>query len=124
VALPLRARTAAALADCVVATGFARNPARRIAQVRQLERVAPHVRDVRCRGAASLELCAVASGELDAYFESDLEYWDVAAGSLIAVESGLYVVAEPSAHGAPLVVGSERTVRALSELLADGTARP
>ena len=42
------------LADCVVATGFAADPGRRSVQALQLARVLPHVRDVRCRGAASL----------------------------------------------------------------------
>jgi myo-inositol-1(or 4)-monophosphatase len=42
-------------------------------------------------GAASLDLCAVAAGRLDGYFEAGLNRWDYAAGTLIAAEAGCVV---------------------------------
>jgi myo-inositol-1(or 4)-monophosphatase len=113
--LPHRDEAASPLADCVAATGFAADPGRRSVQAAYLARVLPHVRDVRCRGAASLELCAVAAGELDAYFESDLAVWDVAAGRLIAREAGAAVV---SPEAGPLTAAREPIARELANLLA------
>jgi myo-inositol-1(or 4)-monophosphatase len=57
----------------------------------------PHVRDLRRAGSAALDLCAVASGHLDAYFESGLNPWDLAAGWLIATEAGALVTGLRSA---------------------------
>ena len=42
-------------------------------------------------GAAALDLCSVAAGRVDAYYESGLSIWDLAAGSLIAREAGATV---------------------------------
>jgi myo-inositol-1(or 4)-monophosphatase len=53
--------------------------------------VLPQVRDIRRVGAASLDLCAVACGRFDAYFERGLKPWDLAAGGLIASEAGARV---------------------------------
>jgi myo-inositol-1(or 4)-monophosphatase len=108
---------------CVVATGFSADPVRRYLQVRLLGGVLPHVRDVRCRGAASLELCAVAAGELGAYFETDLESWDVAAGALVAGEAGATVRGGPMGDGSPLVAAPARTARDLADLLAAAAGR-
>ena len=47
-----------------------------------LVQVLPEVRDIRRFGAASLDLCLVASGRLDAYYEKGLSRWDYAAGAL------------------------------------------
>lgn len=44
--------------------------------------------DLRRRGSASLDICSVASGEMDAHFEFDLRAWDVSAASLILNEAG------------------------------------
>ena len=49
----------------------------------------PRVRDIRRFGCASLDLCAVAAGRVDAYYELDLNPWDHAAGALVAEEAGL-----------------------------------
>ena len=51
-------------------------------------RLLPRVADIRRLGSASLDLCAVAAGRLDAYFEAGLQVWDYAAGVLIATEAG------------------------------------
>src|SRR5699024_3266888 len=75
----------------LVGTGFGYDPDRRAAQARVLVDVLPQVRDIRRFGAASLDLCAVATGRIDAYFERGLKPWDVAAGGLIAEEAGAVV---------------------------------
>ena len=92
------------LVDAVVATGFAPDGAAREVQMKQLGRVLGAVRDVRCHGVASLELCCVASGQLDAYFESHLRIWDVAAAGLIATEAGLHISGQPWSGTGTLVV--------------------
>jgi myo-inositol-1(or 4)-monophosphatase len=48
----------------------------------------PQVRDIRRCGAAAADLCFVACGRLDAYYEEGLQSWDLAAGQLIASEAG------------------------------------
>ena len=72
----------------LVGTGFSYLPETRARQAAMLARVVPAVRDIRRNGAASLDLCWVACGRLDAYYEMDLKPWDVAAGLLIAAEAG------------------------------------
>jgi myo-inositol-1(or 4)-monophosphatase len=61
-------------------------------------RLLTRVRDIRRFGAASLDLCAVAEGMIDAYFEKGLNAWDHAAGGLVAAEAGATVA---GLHGAP-----------------------
>ena len=53
--------------------------------------VLPQVRDIRRQGAAALDLCSVACGRLDAYYERGLAPWDLAAGGLVATEAGAVV---------------------------------
>ncbi|MGN6254374.1 MAG: inositol monophosphatase family protein [Solirubrobacterales bacterium] len=116
--LPLRPCPEKSLDACLVATGFSPDQGRREVQGAQLVRLLPCIRDTRCRGAASLELCAVAAGEADAYYESDLHLWDVAAGSLVASEAGVSVLGAepPGAH--PLVAARGRVAGELAEALA------
>jgi fructose-1,6-bisphosphatase/inositol monophosphatase family enzyme len=80
------------LDTALVATGFGYDPARRAAQAEVLLGVLPRVRDLRRAGAAALDLCMVACGRLDGYYERGLHPWDWAAGSLIAAEAGATVL--------------------------------
>lgn len=79
------------LAQALVATGFGFVPERRRAQAEVLVAVIPQIRDIRRFGSAALDLCSVACGRVDAYFESGLNHWDFAAGRLIASEAGAIV---------------------------------
>ncbi len=79
------------LADALVGTGFNYDAALRARQAEILTRVLPVVRDIRRAGAAALDLCWVAAGRLDAFFEAGLQPWDWAAGALVAGESGAWV---------------------------------
>lgn len=72
----------------VVGTGFAYTAQRRRRQAAVVAGLLPEIADIRRLGAASLDLCAVAAGRLDGYFEAGLHPWDYAAGLLVAVEAG------------------------------------
>lgn len=84
----IRARRTAALSDALITTGFPyrRENAKNICA--RIERVIRQCRDLRRLGAASLDMCWVACGRLDAYFEETLQPWDGCAGGLIAREAG------------------------------------
>ena len=75
------------LAEALVGTGFGYLPERRRAQGRVLAELLPRVRDIRRFGSSALDLCAVAAGRLDAYYEQGLNPWDIAAGVLLVTES-------------------------------------
>jgi myo-inositol-1(or 4)-monophosphatase len=79
------------LAGALVGTGFGYDEKRRAVQARLLPSLLPAVRDIRRLGAGSLDLCSVAAGRLDAYFEQGLSPWDLSAGGLIAAEAGAVV---------------------------------
>ena len=87
----LAIRAPAPLAESLIATGFAYSEKTRLEQGAAIARLLPRVRDIRRMGTASLDLCAVASGRVDAYFERTLSPWDHAAGALIATEAGARV---------------------------------
>ncbi|GAA3852017.1 inositol monophosphatase family protein [Saccharothrix violaceirubra] len=72
--------------------GFAYRADRRQRQAETWAAMATRVRDIRRAGAASLDLCAVAAGRLDAYAEHALGRWDWAAGALLAKEAGAVVL--------------------------------
>jgi myo-inositol-1(or 4)-monophosphatase len=79
------------LATALVSTGFAYQAHRRAIQGAVVAALLPQVRDVRRAGSAALDLCWLAAGRVDAYFESGTHIWDWAAGSLIASEAGAWV---------------------------------
>jgi myo-inositol-1(or 4)-monophosphatase len=79
------------LAEALIATGFSYLPQRRAWQARRLLGVVPVVRDIRRFGSAALDLCWVAAGRVDGYYEWGLQPWDLAAGAVIATEAGAEV---------------------------------
>jgi myo-inositol-1(or 4)-monophosphatase len=102
---PLRCSAADDLSMALLGTGFAYSRVRRTSQAELLARILPEVRDVRRIGSAALDLCMVAAGRLDAYFEHGLHVWDCAAGALIAAEAGARVVLPaPGEHDAGALV--------------------
>jgi myo-inositol-1(or 4)-monophosphatase len=94
--VPLSCNTGVDLADALVATGFSYTAAQRAAQGAIVARLLPRVRDIRRAGSAAIDLCSLAAGRVDAYYESGVHYWDIAAGGLIAREAGAEV---RSLHG-------------------------
>jgi len=85
------------LAQALTGTGFGYVAEVRARQGAVAAALLPLVRDLRRAGSAALDLCAVASGHLDAYFESGLNPWDLAAGWLVATEAGALVTGLRSA---------------------------
>lgn len=79
----------------LLGTGFGYSIGRRTTQAALLAQLLPLVRDVRRIGSAALDLCMVAAGRLDAYYEHGLQVWDRAAGALIAAEAGARVLVPP-----------------------------
>jgi myo-inositol-1(or 4)-monophosphatase len=84
----LRASGADDLAVALVGTGFSYAAAVRARQAALLVDLLPRVRDLRRHGSAALDLCGLAAGRLDAYYEAALNPWDRAAGELVAREAG------------------------------------
>ena len=89
---PLRCTAVDELSMALVGTGFAYSRRRRTVQAALVSKILPVVRDVRRIGSAAMDLCMVAAGRLDAYYEHGLHVWDHAAGALIAAEAGARVV--------------------------------
>ena len=101
------------LAESIIGTGFSYSAAERTQQADLLRAVLPAVGDIRRVGSAAISLCWVACGRLDAFYETGLEPWDFAAGSLIALEAGADVQgAECDQANGHLIIASAPTVTA------------
>ena len=103
---PIRVSDAEELALSLVATGFGYTVERRTEQAQVVRQLIPRVRDIRRMGAAAVDLCNLASGRLDAYYERGLAPWDFAAGALIAREAGAAILslAEHELPGEPMLI--------------------
>jgi myo-inositol-1(or 4)-monophosphatase len=86
----LQVSATAEFADALLATGFSynRNEPGRDDNSGNIARILPHCRDLRRLGSAELDLCLVASGQYDGYWERYLAPYDVAAGAVIVREAG------------------------------------
>ncbi len=108
---PISASGQDSLAHSLIATGFSYDADRRREQASSLVEIVGHVRDIRRLGAAAMDLCAVACGRVDAYYELDTKPWDRSAGALIAAEAGAIVTeGELTIAAAP---GISKDLRAL-----------
>jgi len=77
------------ISNSVLATGFHPGDKESLShQIQIFSQLVANSRAVRRAGAAALDLCLVAEGVFDAFWESDLKPWDVAAGSLLVQEAG------------------------------------
>lgn len=122
---PIRVSTETELELALVATGFGYTTERRAEQAQVVRQLIPRVRDVRRMGAASVDLCSVASGRLDAYYERGLHPWDYAAGALIAREAGAAILAlgdDELPGESMLIVGPPKLAAALREAVRDAYA--
>ena len=88
---PIHVASPVDLSQALVATGFAYDSVERGRQGAVISQLLPQVRDIRRMGTASLDLCFVACGRFNAYFERTLSPWDHAAGALVAREAGATV---------------------------------
>lgn len=96
----LQAKATTELQRAVISTGFpydkATNPDNNLDRFAQ---VMPCVRGIRRLGSAAMDLCYVAAGWLDGYWELNLKEWDACAGELIALEAGAIVKRYREDHG-------------------------
>ena len=109
------------LERAVIGTGFSYSAQQRARQVAVVASLLPRIADIRRLGSASLDLCAVAAGRLDGYFEAGLSPWDCAAGLVIAAEAGVVLSGlRGRAAGGPFtVVAGERCAADLIALLEE-----
>ncbi|MGO8959140.1 MAG: inositol monophosphatase family protein [Streptosporangiaceae bacterium] len=97
----LTCNTGVALSTALAATGFGYEASHRASQGAIVAAVLPRVRDIRRAGSAALDLCSVAAGCVDCYYEQGVWYWDIAAGSLIAREASAIVGGLRGAEASP-----------------------
>ena len=86
--VPLRCNDPVPLNRALIATGFAYDIERRKGQADFIQSLLPKVRDIRRMGACAVDICMIASGNIDAHFEAGINEWDFAAAALIAQEAG------------------------------------
>jgi myo-inositol-1(or 4)-monophosphatase len=89
--VPMTANSIDSVSQALVATGFSYSSEQRREQAEVAVGLLPQVRDIRRCGSAALDLCNVASGRTDAYYERNVRPWDIAAGAVIAQEAGVTV---------------------------------
>jgi len=118
---PLRMAAPPDLPTALLATGFGYDAERRAKQAQVLARVIPRVRDMRRAGAAALDLCWVAAGRLDGYYERGLGAWDWAGARIVVEEAGGTVAdLEPHPHG--LAAAHPSLLPDLLDLIRDAEA--
>lgn len=111
---PLKVNDPVALPQALIATGFSYDREHRRKQAAVAARVLEGCRDLRRMGSAALDLCNVAAGHVDGYYEDSVHRWDWAAAGLIAEEAGAIV--EPLSGG---LAGQEGVVAAGPALYPD-----
>jgi myo-inositol-1(or 4)-monophosphatase len=89
----------------LISTGFAYDVKDRFEQLKIVNVLLPQIRDLRRIGSAAADICHVATGMVDGYFETGLHEWDLAAAELIAREAGAMVTTRPW-HGLKLTVAA------------------
>ena len=117
---PLRVSDQDTLQQSLIGTGFPYAKVNQGAEyhwvIDRLTSLLPHIRDIRRLGAAAIDLCYLAQGRTDAFYEIDLKPWDVAAGILIVQEAGGHVsnlIGEPYAVSDKGIVASNGQVHGL-----------
>ena len=119
---PISASNCRSLQNALIATGFLPNREARIRQGKILTEVLPKVRDIRRSGSPVIDLCRVASGIIDGFYEFGLKRWDMSAGSVIAQAAGAKVtVLQAGGNISPLIVASTPDIHDhLIELIMKG----
>ncbi len=88
---PIRVSATSRLADCLLGTGFPSQKRHKNPNIYFYHHLSLRTHGVRRAGSAALDLCNVASGRFDGFWEFNLNPWDTAAGVLIAEEAGARV---------------------------------
>lgn len=124
--VPLRVSCTPTLGEAMLATGFAYGGAAVAQNLALFTRVVPIARAVRRPGSAALDLCMVACGRFDGFWELNLQPWDVAAGMLIVQEAGGTITGPTGAPyrftDAALIASNGHLHTALASLLDLGVA--
>lgn len=103
---------------CVLATGFPYDKGTHpLNNLEYVEKIVPQLRGIRRMGAAAYDLCGVAMGILDGYWEMNLSPWDVEAGILIVKEAGGVVRSFRGDRGISIVAGNKAVVERIEENL-------
>ncbi len=114
----LQVKSTTELQRAVVSTGFpydkATNPDNNLDRVAS---VMPRIRGLRRLGSAAMDLCYVAAGWLDGYWELNLKEWDACAGELIAQEAGATVKRYRHDHGICILAACPGIAQQLLELV-------
>lgn len=108
---PIRVSRKEELEYSILGTGFPYdkdlNPDNNVGNVSVL---LPHIRGIRRMGSAAYDLCCVAAGFLDGYWEIDLHLWDICAGSLIVEEAGGIIYHFRPDRNISIIAGNETIV--------------
>ncbi len=115
---PIRVSKAQHLGESVIATGFPydRATARNV-NTENVKRMVPLVKGIRRLGAAAYDLCLVASGVYDGYWEMRIAKWDLAAGALMIQEAGGLISYQKVPKGYDVICGNPSVFRALNEVI-------
>ncbi len=122
---PIAVRQNKILSDALICTGYSYRANERGVHARCVANMVSQIRDIRRFGAAAIDLCFVACGRFDAYFEEHLHSWDLVAGQIIALEAGAIVTDYAGHEVTPQqVLASNPGVHsALVHLIADSTEK-
>lgn len=115
---PIRCSDKTEISKAVVATGmpYDRND-NHDNNLAEISRMAFQVRGIRRMGSAAIDLCYTAAGYLDAYWELNLNRWDVAAGQLIATEAGALVESIRSDRNHSILVSNPPLLESMKQIL-------
>jgi myo-inositol-1(or 4)-monophosphatase len=94
------------LSAALIGTGFMYTPQGRAMEARYVARILPVARDIRCMGSAALNVCWVGCGRLDGFYQRNMQYWDFAAGEIIAREAGAVISGPEEQNGRLMVVAT------------------
>lgn len=113
---PIRVGNKQDLEHSVIGTGFPYdkdvNPDNNVENV---ARILPHLRGIRRMGSAAYDLCCVAAGFLDGYWEISLHLWDICAGALLVEEAGGKVYPYRFDRGISIIAGNPVLVEKIKE---------
>lgn len=113
---PLKVSDKTDLSHAIVGTGFPYdkdvNPDNNVENV---ARILPHLRGIRRMGSAAYDLCCVAAGFLDGYWEISLHAWDICAGALIVEEAGGQIYPYRSDRNISIIAANPRLLERIRE---------
>jgi fructose-1,6-bisphosphatase/inositol monophosphatase family enzyme len=114
----IRPSAATELSTSLIGTGFMYTPDGRAMEAEYVARVLPAARDIRCMGSAALNVCWVGCGRLDGFYQRNMQYWDFAAGEIIAREAGATISGPDEQNGGLMVVSTPGIHTELHKLVA------